>query len=208
MPAFFKFLSVMTDYYQPLSRSVRDIYWEGLKTFSLAEIKKAFWQHVHSPQDGKFIPKISDFVRYIEGTAETRAMIAWTKIEKAMKDIGGYESIVFDDPVILMVIRHLGGWIKLCQTKTHERPFIIQQFAKLYQYYERHPEADSSTYLCGIFEHENDLQGFLSPPPVSVQSSKTTYPHFPLRNLPEIEAAQEKEEEKEEEKKEKEKNDE
>ena len=86
MTDFLELISIMEEYYQPLSPFLREIYWEGLKTFSLSDIKKAFWQHVHSPQEGKFMPKIADFVRHIEGTSETRAMLAWAKIEKAQKN--------------------------------------------------------------------------------------------------------------------------
>lgn len=188
IPAFFNFLSVMAEYYQPLSRVVRNIYWEGLRRFSLEDIKAAFSQHVCSPQHGKFMPKIADFVGYIEGSEEDKAMMAWSKVLKSIEEIGTYQSVIFDDPVITKVIKHMGGWIKLCRVGAQELPFIAKEFERLHRYYatrlspfscsEADQDSSEQTYLCGIFEHENSLRGYISPPPVvaPLPQTKSTQP--------------------------------
>ncbi|MBW2022943.1 MAG: hypothetical protein JRI51_08820, partial [Deltaproteobacteria bacterium] len=47
---------------------------------------------------------------------EPRTDLAWAAVIRALRQFGGYNSVVFDDPVITAVIKAgpWGGWTGLC----------------------------------------------------------------------------------------------
>jgi hypothetical protein len=150
-------------YRRPLSKFLTDIYWQSLKQFEWQDVEKAFQAHIHNPDCGQFFPKPADIVRWIEGTGETRALQAWSKVEQAITQVGIYQSVAFDDPLIHAVLENMGGWIKLCSLTFEELPFRAHEFQKRYMGFvnkkpERHPQ-----YLKGLTELENAKNGFPLP---------------------------------------------
>lgn len=159
-------------YGKPLSVPLTELYWQSLKCFELQDVQKALQAHIHNPDCGQFFPKPADVVRFIEGSGETKALQAWSVVEKAMHQVGGYQSIVFDNSLIHAVIEDMGGWVTLCGTKLTELPFKANEFQKRYMGFvskkpERHPK-----YLPGITECENAKNGFEITPPILVGDAK------------------------------------
>ena len=159
-----KFLNLMAGigelYAKPLSSHLIDIYWQALKRFDLIDVQAAFEAHINNPDCGQFFPKPADIVRFIEGSGESKALQAWAKVEKAIIQVGAYQSMIFDDALIHAVIEGMGGWIKLCSVKNDELPFKANEFQKRYMGFvhiapERHPK-----FLCGLTELENSKNGF------------------------------------------------
>jgi hypothetical protein len=143
-----------------ISKRLTDIYWEALERFEWEDVKLAFEAHIPNPDCGQFFPKPADIVRWIEGSGETRALRAWSKVEQAIIQVGIYKSIAFDDPLIHIVIEEMGGWIRLCGVTFQELPFRANEFQKrylgfVYKKPERHPK-----YLPGLTELENGKNGF------------------------------------------------
>ena len=62
-------------------------------------------------------------------------MLAWTKVYSAIKHVGPYQTIAFDDAIIHAVISDMGGWIYLCDMQEEEQPFKAREFEKRYQGY-------------------------------------------------------------------------
>jgi hypothetical protein len=162
-----KFAALLTGigelYSKMISELLMDIYWQVLKPFELQDVLQAFQAHIHNPDGGQFFPKPADIVRFIEGSGETRALQAWAIVEKAIKYIGAYQSVIFDDPLIHAVLEDMGGWIKLCGTHLDEMPFRANEFQKRYMGFvhkapKRHPK-----YCCGIAEGENLRHGYSAP---------------------------------------------
>ncbi|HEV2524122.1 MAG TPA: DUF6475 domain-containing protein [Gammaproteobacteria bacterium] len=149
-----------------ISKFLTDIYWQSLKQFEWQDVERAFNAHIHNPDCGQFFPKPADVVRFIEGSGETRALQAWSKVEQAIVQVGIYQSVVFDDPLIHAVLENMGGWIKLCNVTFDELPFRANEFNKRYMGFvhkkpERHPK-----YLAGITECENAKNDFPIPAPL------------------------------------------
>lgn len=155
-------------YGKTISSQLIDIYWQVLRKYDLIDVQNAFQSHVKNPDCGQFFPKPADIIRFIEGNGESKALMAWAKAERAMIQIGRYQSVVFDDPLIHSVIEDMGGWVKFCAMKNEQMPFVANEFQKRYMGYviknpERHPK-----YLWGISECDNTKNGFLVEPPILI----------------------------------------
>jgi hypothetical protein len=151
------------------SPSQIDLAFEILKKYDINDIRAALVGHMSNPDTGQFAPKPADIVKHIEGSKGTRSARAWTKVEKAIRQVGSYQTVVFDDPTIHAVIDDLGGWIKICEVTEHELPFKAKEFETRYQGYALNgiPECWPKK-LTGMCEHQNATQGFKSPPPVLI----------------------------------------
>jgi hypothetical protein len=164
---FGKLLSGVSELYgKKLSEELMEIYWQSLNNYSLNDFSKAIQLHMLNPDNGQFMPKPADILRYLEGRTYDKALKAWTKVISAMKTVGAYESIIFDDPIIHVVITEMGSWIELCHIKNDKLPFIAQEFQKRYCAYLIHPPLHSPRHLSGILEHQNMIQGYFIPEPV------------------------------------------
>ncbi len=110
------------------------IIWDQLKKYHIDDIERAVYAHLSDPDNGCFMITASHVVKFIEGSGDTRSTIAWTKVFDAMSSVGGYRSIVFDDPLIHHVIQDMGGWIYLCNnTKIDREPFVAKEFKAKYE---------------------------------------------------------------------------
>lgn len=166
---FAKALTVVSELYgRALSQRLIALYWQVLKQFDWIDVRKAFQAHVTHPDVGQFFPKPADIVRLIEGGGETRALVAWTKVEKAIEQVGIYQSVVFDDPLIHRVLEDMGGWVEVCSLTLERLPFSAREFQKRYMGYvlkkpERYPK-----YLWGLFERDNTKNGYVPAPPILI----------------------------------------
>lgn len=147
-------------YGKTISEMLTELYWQSLKSFALTDIKQAFNFHINNPDVGQYFPKPADLVRFIEGSAATKALQAWINTEKAILKFGAYQSIIFDDPLIHAVIAAMGGWIKLCATPSKELQFYAHEFQRRYMIFVDKPPEIYPKYCCGLIEYENDKKGF------------------------------------------------
>lgn len=123
---------VMKLHRQPVTPDVLDMWWEGLRGFSLDDVRRAFNAHTFDPERGQFPPKPADIVRALQGTRPDRAAVAWGKVFQAMGSVGAYRHVAFDDPIIHAAVQDMGGWPKLCRWPTDELSYAQTQFAKTY----------------------------------------------------------------------------
>ncbi|MBP9728918.1 MAG: hypothetical protein KBD23_02105 [Gammaproteobacteria bacterium] len=153
-------------YGRMVSGDLAEIYWDALKDFELEDIKRALVVHYRQVEEGRFFPKIADLIRLLEGSPESRSLIAWTCVDSTMGRVGRYQSLIFDDRLIHAVVEDMGGWIKLCEQPLKDLSFIAADFQKRYRAYIgrlplRHPR-----YLVGILELENAARGYPVAPPM------------------------------------------
>jgi len=146
-------------YGKHISAKLFEIYWWGVQKYSLEEIKRAINLHILNPDVGQFMPKPADLIRNIEGRNEDKALQAWSKVLAAMRTVGAYESIIFDDSIIHAVIQNLGGWVKFCHTTDKNLPFLFQDFQRCYLAYQLYQLPSIPKRLVGIDEHSARLSG-------------------------------------------------
>lgn len=152
-----------------VSPAVLRLWWAALEEFSIEEVRHGFTRYVRSPDSGSFAPMPADIIRMIEGSAGDRGMLAWSKVQEALKRVGGWQSVCFDDPIIHCVLEDMGGWPKLCSTESNEMSFRAADFAKRYRAYaERGMPAQYPPYLTGRHETSNRIGGFTPPPPMLI----------------------------------------
>lgn len=130
-------------------------YFEALKRFSLDDIRQGLSRHIGDPDQGQFMPKPADIIRNIDGNTQTQAELAWTKVDQAIRRVGPWQTVVFDDPIIHAVIADMGGWVHLCNVKTEEYPFRHNEFSKRYRGYSGRDVVQAARKLIGITESEN-----------------------------------------------------
>lgn len=160
--SFAEMMASLGEYYgKTVSQSLVSMYWQGLEKYDLTALREAFNRHVNNPDSGQYMPKIADVSRMLGGTSNDRALVAWSKVDKAVRHVGPYRSVAFDDPIIHRVIVEMGGWISLNEKKTDEWPFIAKEFENRYRGYAMRGETpEYQPFLTGISDAHNAKEGF------------------------------------------------
>lgn len=170
LPDFAKTLLAVADYYgKELSENVVDLYWNGLREYDLQSVKKALWAHVRNPDSGQWMPKIADVAKMTQGRTDDQAAVAWSKVDQAVRRVGTYQCVVFDDAVIHRVVIDMGGWVYIGSKDEKEWPFVAKEFQNRYRGYRMRDETpEYPPVLIGLANAQNSKQGFRENPPILV----------------------------------------
>lgn len=103
------------------------------------------------------LPSPAEIRKFCLGTREEdlniRIAQAKNKLVGALDSVGTYATVVFDDPIIHLIIRDLGGWIKLGKMDRDDyEKFLTFEFPKLYKGYATRKNTDIPIMLKGISE--------------------------------------------------------
>lgn len=151
---------VHTFYSKELSQFALDVWWNALKAYDLAAVIDSFNRHLMNPDTGQWLPKPADIVKMFGGRTQDRALQAWSKVDRAVRSVGNYESVAFDDPLIHRVLHEMGGWIGMGQKTEDEWPFVAKEFENRYRGYAMRSETpDYPPVLMGISEAHNSQKG-------------------------------------------------
>jgi len=161
--------AVYAFYRQDTSEFAISVWWEACKPFDLVAVRDALNRHAINPDNGQFMPKPADIVKLLQGSTRDAALVAWSKVDKAVRQCGTYRSVVFDDPIIHRVIQDMGGWIMLGGKTEDEWPFVAKEFENRYRGYRARNEIpEYPAKLLGIAEAENSRYGFACEPPMLI----------------------------------------
>ena len=155
-------------YGKPFTSAVIDIYWNVLKVYKFEDVKAAIKCHLENPDVGKYLPKPSDIIMAIDGSPQNQALLAWTKVVSAIRNIGRYSSVAFDDALIHKVIEDMGGWIRFCDVDDKQLPFIAKEFCDRYRGYAIKKPSSHPKYLIGVIESQNGIYGYIYDPPMLI----------------------------------------
>ena len=144
-----------------LSEFSLSLWWGALNCYTLPEVLGGLSRHVQNPDSGQFAPKPADVVRAIGGATHDNSAMAWAKVDRAVRSIGGYEDVVFDDAYIHAAIEDMGGWVRVCTGHTDEDwPFVQREFENRYRgYATRRNLQDYPRLLVGIANASNNRNG-------------------------------------------------
>ncbi|MCD0493857.1 DUF6475 domain-containing protein [Chromobacterium violaceum] len=143
------------------------IYWSALKHIDLAVVREAMNRHVTNPDNGQFMPKPADLIRMMQGSSQDKALQAWHKVDKALRCVGTYRSVVFDDPLIHRALVEMGGWISLGTKTEDEWPFVAREFEQRYRAFAGRQETpEYPPVMIGQFEADNRKSGHRCEPPM------------------------------------------
>lgn len=166
-PRFFKLIAnVYAFYRQDFSEFAGSVWWQAMQPFDFDAVADALNRHCINPDSGQFMPKPADAVRMLKGSSLDSAMIAWSWVDKGIREVGTYESVVFHDALIHRVIADMGGWIALGMKNEDEWPFVAKEFQNRYKgYSSRNERPEYPKKLLGMAEAQNTQLGFRTMPP-------------------------------------------
>ena len=161
---FNKFSALIADvsafYRQDVSQFSVSVWWQAMQPYDFEAVSDALSRHTLNPDNGQFMPKPADMVKLFSGRTVDSAQVAWAKVDKAVRAVGPWQSVIFDDPIIHRVIEDMGGWVGLCGKEAEEWPFIGNQFVTRYQGQKLTGNTgDYPPRLIGITEHQNSEAG-------------------------------------------------
>lgn len=168
---FASLITGMADYYKAeISRTALSIYWEGLRQYSYEAIEKACWAHTQlADEAGRWMPRNADIIKMIEGGTLDRSMLAWSKVDNAVRVRGTWDDVVFDDAIIHRVIADMGGWVLVGGKDDKEWPFIGKEFQQRYRSYtQRGATLEYPAQLTGIANAQNSSAGRPLLPPILI----------------------------------------
>jgi hypothetical protein len=173
MPQFSKLLMhIASIYSKPMSAMLVEIYWQALRAFDYKPVEQAVLSHIQNPDVGQFMPKPADIIRFLKGSHQTQALLAWSFVLKTIQQVGAYSSVVFDDPLIHAVIADMGGWIYLCGLLEKDIPFRAQEFEKRYAGFLLQTPKSYPKKLIGVIEQENGSKGYPTDSPILIGDQK------------------------------------
>lgn len=154
-------------YRQDMSEFALDVWWQAMRAFDLAAVRQAMGRHTMNPDTGQFMPKPADVVKMLAGRTVDAAQVAWSKVDRAIRHVGTYRSVAFDDALIHRVIQEMGGWVPLGTKTEDEWPFVAREFETRYRGYAMRGETspEHPPVLVGICEADNSRLGHRVQPP-------------------------------------------
>lgn len=167
--SFVQLVNGMAELYgKPMSPVALALWWNALQPYDLIAVRQGLSRHMQNPDTGQFMPKPADVIKFIGGTTQDGALLAWAKVDKAVRSVGTYRSVAFDDPIIHAVITDMGGWVALGSKDEHEWPFVAKEFENRYRGYRQRDLPSFSRWLVGIAESSNSQLGMRVEPPVLI----------------------------------------
>jgi len=162
---FVTLITGIADYYsKELSITSIGLYWEGLKQYDYPAIERALWQHTQNPDSGQFMPKIADVTKVLQGRTEDQAQLAWSKVDGAVRRIGVWADVAFDDPVIHRVLHDMGGWVRINSHDDDSWPFVAKEFITRYRGFRISGQVpEYPKYLLGTASTHNTAEGLAKP---------------------------------------------
>ncbi|MDR9052093.1 DUF6475 domain-containing protein [Burkholderia multivorans] len=143
-----------------------DVWWQAMSPYDFEAVKDALNRHCVNPDSGQFLPKPADVVKMLSGSTQDAALVAWAKVDRAVREVGTYRSVVFDDAVIHRVVTDMGGWVQIGSKDENEWPFVRNEFVNRYRGYRMRSEIpEYLPVLVGISESSNQRHGFQSEGP-------------------------------------------
>ncbi len=172
MEKFSQILSWVFGYYEKdLTDLTFEMYWNGLKDYSIEEVQAAFNAHLQHPEEGRWWPKVSDIIKNCKGGTMDNALRAWNEVETAIRKVGAYQDVVFHDPLIHQIIHKMGGWMALCDIPDEKSlTFKANEFKNAYRaLYGTPAQHQPPVELTGIINAQNaKLKDAKKNPPVLI----------------------------------------
>jgi hypothetical protein len=167
------------NYGQSLTPQGIALRFEMLAGYEIGGVKKAAFA-ILANRKYTTMPTVADFLEHLGGgSAEDRGQVEAGKVLEAIRRIGPYVGVVFDDPVTQAVIAEAyGGWPALAEHvgKEESEHWFRKNFAATYAAYRRQGRARYG-HMAGRIEIDNSAKGYLEciRPPQPVGNSEMAW---------------------------------
>ncbi|WP_454731478.1 MULTISPECIES: DUF6475 domain-containing protein [Cupriavidus] len=168
IPRFTTLVSNVYAFYRAdFSEFAGKVWWSAMLPFDIDAVQEAFNRHCVNPDAGQYLPKPADIVRMLQGSTQDSALQAWAKVDRAIRTVGTYRSVKFDDGLIHRVVMEMGGWIEIGRKTEDEWPFVRNEFVNRFRGYRMRNELpEFPPHLIGMTEAQNSKAGFSFEPPL------------------------------------------
>lgn len=159
-PRFVSSLTAMGALYEKHPEStVIEIYFRALEKFTIDEVEKGISKACSTC---KFFPKPVELIDCITGgtgNLADKAMVEACRVLEAIKGIGTYTTVCFDDAVTqAVIVQQFGGWAKFGDMLVENEKWFIKDFCSGYQAFARQNVRHYGA-LPGISMGQNALAG-------------------------------------------------
>ena len=135
------------------------LWWNMFKPYPIEAFEKAVYRHLGDPDQGMFVPKPANIMKFIIGTVreaaqdvENRAELCWHQVMHKIQRMGSYGSLKLDDKQGVAAIKAVGGWNKVSMATYDELVWIKKEFLQAYDTYENTPLERLPSSLPGLVE--------------------------------------------------------
>lgn len=118
---------------EPPAGFVLRLWWDAFASYSIEDFSAGLSRHITNPDSGQWWPKPADIIRCIGGKTSDTSASAWSKVDRAVRTVGTYKTVAFDDPLIHAVLAQMGGWTALGSKTEEEWPFVQRDFEARYR---------------------------------------------------------------------------
>jgi len=157
------------------SDAYMNLYFRVVEDLTAAEFEQAVTEILRTRKYTN-MPAPGEIIEFARGNPEDAAILAIDKLEEAMRTVGAYESVKFDDPALMVLVEgQEGGWPGLCAITLDEWRFKKPQLIKAYKAYQQTRRTPKHTHLPGITERDNQGR-YLDHIPKPVEIGDTVKP--------------------------------
>lgn len=141
-----------------LDQSDVSIYWNCLKHLSDEKFRLSVTQIVKEfiPTNAVPFPLVAHFLERCGEAGETKSINAIATLKKAVRKIGIYNSVHFDDPALTYTVNVCGGWINMCNWSSTDWNVNEGRIRDIYEAAINSGRSDSG-HLVGIGERDNGV---------------------------------------------------
>ena len=139
-----------------ISATGTELYFQALKEFSIEDLKGAIGKII-ATRTYASMPKPGEIREAIMGKEGDQGMIAWQKVDEAIRKHGAYDTVVFDDPKIPVVIDLMGGWVQVAHADNEAHKWNGINFQK---HYAAVKSPRTNRILPGVHDQHNIAKGF------------------------------------------------
>lgn len=112
-----------------------DFIFDCLQDLEFDEIMNGLLRHANNPDECNFWPKPGKIREHLMGSSTSMAQREWRKVEHAIRCIGPYDDVAFNDAITMQVIHEMGNWQRFATAETRNLEFLENDFKKNYRGY-------------------------------------------------------------------------
>jgi hypothetical protein len=160
-------------YRKPFSKFAGSVWLNAMRPFEFEVVADALDRHCMNPDAGQYCPWPADVVKMLDGTTQDSALVGWSKVDRAVRFVGSWVDVVFDDPLIHRVISEMGGWIQLGERNSKDWDFVRNEFVNRYRGYKMRGERpEYPPVLTGAANAANSLEHQQRAKPVMIGNAR------------------------------------
>lgn len=141
---------------EPPGATLLKMWYITLRAMTAEQLGRAIVLYLESKADEYITPKLLLELGGVTDPGDVAGIAAWDQVLEEIKRVGGYQTPTFTDSRTAAAIKHLGGWVRVCDTEPEElHKWLRQNFLKTFSAMPR----VAAARLTNLIELENARTG-------------------------------------------------